>query len=108
MMPIKVMLRARLSLVLSLLVLGLPVLADDAEDLTRMLHDFLALADIEAAHEIFWADDLVYTSSSGTRTTKAEIMAGFSESADEGESVPGRRPGFRRSWPTSHSLAILS
>jgi len=76
-------------LVLSLLAPGSTVLAGDADDLTKMLHEFLAAADTEAAHEIFWADDLVYTSSSGTRTTKAEIMAGFSESADEGESEPG-------------------
>ena len=88
-MRIKVMRRARLLLVLGLLVLGSPVLADDAEDLTRMLHEFLAEADTEAAHQRFWADDLVYTSSSGTRTTKAEIMAGFSESEDQGEGEPG-------------------
>ena len=88
-MRIKVMRRTRRLLVLSLLVLGSPALADDTEDLTRMLHEFLAAADTEVAHEIFWADDLVYMSSSGTRTTKAEIMAGFSESADEGESEPG-------------------
>jgi len=81
--------RAGSLLVLSLLALGSPVLANDADDLTRMLHEFLAAADTEAAHQHFWADDLVYTSSSGTRTTKAEIMAGFSDSADEGESESG-------------------
>jgi hypothetical protein len=51
--------------------------ASDHEDLTNMLNEFLAAAETEAAHERFWAEDLIYTSSSGTRTTKAEIMAGF-------------------------------
>jgi len=89
MIVFRILKRAWPLLVLSLLALGSPVLAGDAEDLTRMLHEFLAAADSEVAHQRFWADDLVYTSSSGTRTTKAEIMAGFSESADEGESEPG-------------------
>jgi len=44
-----------------------------------MLDDFLAHAGEIAAHERFWADDLVYTSSRGTRTTKAEILATFDE-----------------------------
>lgn len=57
--------------------------AADAEDITAMLHEFLSAADEESAHRFFWADDLVYTSSDGTRFGKAEIMAGFGE----GESV---------------------
>lgn len=60
-------------------------LASDADDLTAMLHEFLAGAGEESAHERFWADELVYTSSSGTRTSKAEIMQGF-DSADSGDS----------------------
>jgi len=63
--------------------------AGDAEDLTGMLHEFLANAGLASAHETFWADDLVYTSSRGTRTTKAEIMAGFGESVDNGDGEPG-------------------
>lgn len=59
--------------------------AGDTDDLTDMLHEFLANAGLASAHERFWADDLVYTSSRGTRTTKAEIMAGFGESEDDGE-----------------------
>ncbi len=59
---------------------------DDEAELTAMLQEFLAAADEEAAHAQFWADDLVYTSSNGTRRGKAEIMAGF-ENADEEEST---------------------
>jgi len=63
--------------------------AGDADDLTEMLHDFLAHADQEAAHETFWADDLVYTSSGGTRTNKAEILSGFSGEEDEDNDEQG-------------------
>jgi hypothetical protein len=44
-----------------------------------MLDEFLANTATVAAHERFWADDLIYTSSSGTRTNKAEILQGMRE-----------------------------
>lgn len=66
------------------------VFANDADDLTAMLHEFLAGAGDAAAHERFWADELVYTSSNGTRTNKTEIMQGFSttQSDTSEESAP--------------------
>ena len=78
----------------SLLLLGLlafnPVAsADDAEDLTVMLHEFLAGVSEAEVHDRFWAEDLVYTSSSGTRTNKTEIMRGFNESDDNDSEEPG-------------------
>lgn len=63
--------------------------ADDREDILGLLDEFLANAGVESAHERFWANDLVYTSSRGTRTTKAEIMASFEGAAEEGEGEPG-------------------
>jgi len=67
-----------------LLLLALPaVAADDRETLTALLGDFLARAGERAAHERFWADELVYTSSNGTRFGKAEIMQGFDATEDE-------------------------
>jgi hypothetical protein len=69
-----------------LLLFTVPVaLANDTDDLRALLQEFLASAGDAAAHERFWADELVYTSSSGTRTSKAEIMQGF-DSADNGDS----------------------
>ncbi len=56
--------------------------AGDADDLARLVNDFLAAADQEAVHETFWADDLVYTSSAGLRFGKAEIMEGFAAAND--------------------------
>ena len=75
--------------VVQVLTLALAVLfmqsatASDAEEITALLQDFLANSHKEAAHERFWAEDLVYSSSSGLRFGKAEIMAGFESSADE-------------------------
>jgi len=62
--------------------------AGDDDEILVLLNDFLANAGVESAHQRFWADDLVYTSSSGTRTTKAEIMASFDSVEDEGEPGP--------------------
>lgn len=50
--------------------------APDSATLTKLLQDFLAGAgrNDAAMHDRFWADDLVYTSSSGRRMGKADIM----------------------------------
>jgi len=50
--------------------------APDAAELTQLLKEFLAGAgrnDV-SAHERFWADELIYTSSSGQRIGKADIL----------------------------------
>ena len=58
-------------------------------ELTTLLHDFLANSGKAEMHARFWADDLIYTSSNGTRFGKADIMQGF-DAADENDSVvPG-------------------
>lgn len=75
----------RFSLLLLLSALIQPAFAGDAtEELTAMLHTFMAGASINdaAAHDRFWADDLIYTSSSGDRFGKSDIM----QSMDEPES----------------------
>lgn len=74
------------SLVILSSLLSSPGFASDVDDLTIMLKSFLAGSDTEAAHAAFWADDLVYTSSSGLRFGKPEIMAGFEGS--EAEDAP--------------------
>lgn len=65
----------------------------DMDDLTAMLHAFLAGVDTAEAHDRFWADDLVYTSSSGTRTNKAEIMSGFDGAPEEESNEAGPEYG---------------
>ena len=60
-------------------------LASDTEDLRTMLQDFLAASGTRQAHEKFWADDLVYTSSAGLRFGKADILAGFEDSDPDDE-----------------------
>ena len=61
---------------------------DDVAALTSMLHDFLANADKRSVHEDFWAEDLVYSSSSGLRFGKADIMQGFDSAAGEESDEP--------------------
>jgi hypothetical protein len=70
--------------VTAVLVSGQAATASDGDDLTAMLHEFLAGASVgdAAAHDKFWSEDLIYTSSSGTRTNKAEIMEGMQQAAD--------------------------
>jgi len=53
------------------------------EQLKAMLRDFLAGAgkNDAAAHDRFWADDLIYTGASGKVKTKAEIMQSVREEA---------------------------
>jgi hypothetical protein len=79
-----------------LLTLSLPIAAHandaaaDAQavaDITALVNDFLEHVDQAATHDRFWASDLVYTSSAGTVTDKAEIMKGFEE-APEPEPAP--------------------
>jgi ketosteroid isomerase-like protein len=62
--------------------------APDAAELTRLLKDFLAGASRNdlAAHQRFWADDLIYTGSVGRRLGKADILR---EVRAEGPPKPG-------------------
>lgn len=62
---------------------AVPDSEDDVETLAESLQHFLANTSDAGVHEEFWADDLVYTSSDGTRFGKAEIMEGL---RDAGES----------------------
>jgi ketosteroid isomerase-like protein len=59
-----------------ILLLAINVQAGDKEDLTSLLKDFLAGASRNdaAMHDRFWAEDLIYTGSSGRRVGKADIM----------------------------------
>ncbi len=86
--------RPNLFLLAVLLALGLastarPATADDEVALTALLERFLAGASLNdlATHEQFWAEDLVYTSSSGERFGKASIVDALKGSGNEG--VPG-------------------
>ena len=62
----------------------------ETETLTHMLNEFLAGASVEdaAAHDRFWAEDLVYTSSQGLRFGKPDIMEGLSSASDSGADEP--------------------
>lgn len=59
----------------------------EKETLTELLNDFLDGASVNdyAIHDRFWADDLIYTSSSGERFPKETILSGIrnAEPTDE-------------------------
>jgi len=73
----------------SLLLFAVSASAGDADEILGLLHDFLANSSEKSAHERFWADDLVYTSSAGTRTDKASILASFDAASEDGDGEPG-------------------
>jgi hypothetical protein len=71
----------KLALMLSLmLVTGFSTLirADDKADLTSLLDTFLQGASRNDAviHDKYWADELIYTSSNGSRFGKMQLMQG--------------------------------
>ena len=53
----------------------------DASELLALLDRFLAATDDPAMHQRFWGESLIYTSSSGTRFGKADILAGMQDSS---------------------------
>lgn len=63
--------------------------APDRAELQQMLDEFLsgASANDLAAHVRFWADDLIYTSSRGTRFGKDEILAALRVPEDEEDAL---------------------
>ncbi|MDT8416122.1 MAG: nuclear transport factor 2 family protein [Flavobacteriaceae bacterium] len=60
----------------------------DTEQLTELLHQFMkgASNNDRQTHENFWAEDLIYTSSNGTRFGKAQIMVGFENQPEVADS----------------------
>ena len=75
--------------------------APDAAELTKLLKDFLAGASHNdvAMHERFWADDVIYTGSSGRRRGKAEIL-------HDVRSAPAPKPGDARTTYSADDIRI--
>ncbi len=68
------------------LLFAAPAQADDRQAINSLLEHFLANVEDVAAHERFWADDLIYTSSDGSRFGKASIIEGMREASSESAS----------------------
>ena len=64
---------------------------DDSGALRVLVDDFLANADKLEAHQRFWTEDLIYTSSAGARFGKSEILDGFEKGADASTQDDGRQ-----------------
>ncbi len=85
-----------------ILALSLPAqTAPDAAELTKLLNDFLAGASRNdaAMHDRFWAEDLIYTGSSGRRRGKAEVMRDV-------RSAPAPKPGGATTTYTAEEIRI--
>ncbi|KUM52526.1 nuclear transport factor 2 family protein [Rheinheimera sp. EpRS3] len=80
-------------LITTLLLTPMLALADDKAELTAQLSEFLdgASRNDAAIHNKYWAEELIYTSSGGTRFGKAELMRGVTSrgmlKADEIDTV---------------------
>jgi len=75
--------------------------APAADELTKLLNDFLAGASRNdaATHDRFWAEDVIYTGSSGRRRGKAEIMKDV-------RSAPAPKPGDAKTTYSSEDMRI--
>src|SRR5215510_3598458 len=75
--------------------------APDAAELTKLLKEFLDGASRNDAqvHDRFWADDLIYTSSSGRRIGKPDIMRDV-------HSARPARPGESTTTYTAEEIRI--
>jgi ketosteroid isomerase-like protein len=75
--------------------------APDAAELTKLLNEFLAGASRNdvAMHDRFWAEDVIYTGSTGRRRGKAEIM-------HDVRSAPAPKPGDPTTVYTAEDVRI--
>ena len=78
----------KIALFVALVAFALPIFAEpapapDAPALKKLLNEFLdgASRNDVAAHERFWADELIYTRSAGQRMGKADILRDVKEDA---------------------------
>jgi len=72
-----------------------------AAELTKLLNEFLAGASHNdaAMHDRFWAEDVIYTGSSGRRRGKAEIMKDV-------RSAPAPKPDDPKTTYTAEDIRI--
>jgi hypothetical protein len=90
------------AIVLLMLALGLHAQTEpDAAELTKLLKEFLdgASRNDAAMHDRFWAEDLIYTGSSGRRIGKADIMRDL-------RSSPAPKPGDPTTIYTAEDIRI--
>lgn len=85
-----------------LLLMSSTAYADDRADLTALLAEFLdgATRNDPAVHNKYWAEELIYTSSTGRRFGKAELMQGVNSRGE----LPAAEINMRYS---SEDLQIL-
>ena len=73
--------------------------APAAQELTKLLNEFLSATSDPAMHDLFWADDLIYTRSAGRRVSKADILRDV-------RSASAPKPGDPKSVYTAEDVRI--
>jgi len=73
--------------------------APAAQELTKLLNEFLSATSDPAMHDRFWADDLIYTRSAGRRVSKADILRDV-------RSASAPKPGDPKSVYTAEDVRI--
>ncbi len=68
--------------------------AQAESEITALVNEFLANVDQRAAHDRMWAADLVYTSSAGKVSSKADILRGFDAEANAGAEPAEPGPSY--------------
>ena len=78
--------------------------------LKTLLDEFMrgASSNDRASHERFWADDLIYTSSSGERFGKQHILDGLAAAADSSEPTAQYRATEVNIRLLSDSIAVIT
>lgn len=79
------------------------VSAADSEAIGLALREFLYGASVNdrGAHEAFWADELTYTSSSGSRFGKATLLEGMANATRIDDAAVG-------AWYTAEDIALTA
>lgn len=91
-----------LSTIIVMIFFALTVQAQkDSAELTKMLNEFLdgAGRNDAAIHDRFWAEDLIYTGSSGRRIGKADLMKGV-------RSAPAPKPEDPKTTYSAEDIRI--
>ncbi len=97
----------------SLQLIFTPVFTDNKDDhqpLHALLDEFMlgASSNDRATHERFWADDLIYTSSSGERFGKQHIMDNLAAAAGSAEPTAQYRATEVNIRLLSDSMAVIT
>lgn len=82
---------------------------NDKQLITKQLEQFLTQNNSKEIHDAFWAEDLIYTSSSGKRFGKQTIMDGFKQAQNQqATAIPTKYSAENIDIRLYHETAVLA